>query len=62
MSKLKATKTAVPNFALDYCTRKITEEQKSKLDLSAMEYFGVSSEPINKASAQLPSSDAPISN
>lgn len=41
------TVSGAPNFAYDYCTKKITAEQKSKLDLSKWRLAFNGSEPIN---------------
>jgi acyl-CoA synthetase (AMP-forming)/AMP-acid ligase II/acyl carrier protein len=40
--------TGCPNFALDYCCEKISEEQKNELDLSSLKVLYCGSEPIKK--------------
>jgi thioesterase domain-containing protein/acyl carrier protein len=47
ISRYKATHSQAPNFAYDYCVRKITPEQRDKLDLSSWQAAGNGAEPIN---------------
>jgi acyl-CoA synthetase (AMP-forming)/AMP-acid ligase II len=46
MSKYHATHTAAPNFAYDICTRKVSEEEKSSLDLNALKFVVNAAEPV----------------
>jgi 8-amino-7-oxononanoate synthase len=46
ISRYKATTSGGPNFAYDLCTRKITSEQKSGLDLSSWEVAFNGAEPV----------------
>lgn len=48
--KYKANTTGCPNFALDYCVEKISDEQKKDIDLSSINVFYCGSEPIRKKS------------
>lgn len=50
ITKYKATTTGCPNFALDYCIEKVSEEQKKNIDLSSIGVFYCGSEPIRKQS------------
>ena len=47
ISKYKATASGGPNFAYDYCVKKISEEQKEKLDLSCWKVAFNGAEPIH---------------
>ncbi len=47
ISRYKATHSQAPNFAYDYCVRKITEEQREKLYLRSWQAAGNGAEPIN---------------
>ncbi len=47
ISKFRANISGGPNFAYDLCIRKITEEQRSTLDLSSWALAFVGAEPIN---------------
>ncbi len=47
ISRYKATHSQGPNFAYDYCIRKITPEQRATLDLSSWRAAGNGAEPIN---------------
>ena len=47
ISRYKATHSQAPNFAYDYCLKKITPEQRNKLDLSSWQVAGNGAEPIN---------------
>jgi acyl-CoA synthetase (AMP-forming)/AMP-acid ligase II len=46
ISQQQATTSGGPNFAYDLCVRKITEEQKAKLDLSSWEVAFTGAEPV----------------
>ncbi|MCY7391119.1 MAG: fatty acyl-AMP ligase, partial [Leptolyngbyaceae cyanobacterium CAN_BIN12] len=46
ISRYKATSSGGPNFAYDLCTRKVTSEQRSQLDLSAWDLAFTGAEPI----------------
>lgn len=46
ISKYKATVSGGPNFAYDLCVKKITDEQKSKLDLSSWKVAFNGAEPV----------------
>lgn len=46
MSERRATFSALPNFGFDMCVRKVSEEQRATLDLSAWEQAVCGSEPI----------------
>ena len=46
ISKYKATTSGGPNFAYDYCVRKVAEAQKSELDLSNWSIAFNGSEPV----------------
>ncbi len=48
MSYHRATATVAPNFAYDLCTSKVTEEEKSRLDLSSLQFVMSGAEPIRK--------------
>ncbi len=52
MSKYHATHTAAPNFAFDVCTRKVPEEEKSSLDLSALKFVVNAAEPVRLETMQ----------
>ena len=47
ISRYQATTSGGPNFAYDYCTRKITPEQRDRLDLSSWEVAFTGAEPIH---------------
>ncbi|MBD1581644.1 AMP-binding protein [Pseudoalteromonas sp. S16_S37] len=47
ITDLKATITAAPNFIFDLATEKVTESQKSSLELSSLRVFVNGAEPIN---------------
>ncbi|KAB8320091.1 hybrid non-ribosomal peptide synthetase/type I polyketide synthase [Tolypothrix campylonemoides VB511288] len=47
ISRYGGTHSAAPNFAYDLCTRKITEEEKTKLDLSTWRMALNAAEPIS---------------
>ncbi|MGB8688989.1 MAG: beta-ketoacyl synthase N-terminal-like domain-containing protein [Microcoleus sp.] len=47
ISRYKASHSQGPNFAYDYCIRKITPEQRATLDLSSWRAAGNGGEPIN---------------
>lgn len=47
VSKHRAKVSVVPNFAYELCIRKITKEQRAKLDLSCFTLAGNSSEPVS---------------
>jgi acyl-CoA synthetase (AMP-forming)/AMP-acid ligase II/esterase/lipase/acyl carrier protein len=49
ISKCRATTNGGPNFGYDYCVKRITEQQKAKLDLSCWEVAYCGAEPIFKA-------------
>jgi acyl-CoA synthetase (AMP-forming)/AMP-acid ligase II/alkylation response protein AidB-like acyl-CoA dehydrogenase/acyl carrier protein len=49
MSTYRATCAGAPNFGWDYCAKKITEEQKERLDLSRLDVAYNGSEPIRAA-------------
>jgi acyl-CoA synthetase (AMP-forming)/AMP-acid ligase II len=46
ISKYKATTSGGPNFAYNYCVRRVTPEQRASLDLSSWEIAFNGSEPI----------------
>jgi amino acid adenylation domain-containing protein len=46
ISKYRASTSAAPNFAFDLCTRKISEEEKSQLDLSCWNVAINGAEPV----------------
>ncbi|MGF1481207.1 MAG: fatty acyl-AMP ligase [Cyanophyceae cyanobacterium] len=46
ISRLQATISGAPNFAYDYCVRKITAQQRASLDLSSWEVAFVGAEPV----------------
>lgn len=52
ITRFRGTVTAIPNFALDICTRRISEEQlrDSRLDLSSLRYVYIGSEPVRPSS------------
>jgi acyl-CoA synthetase (AMP-forming)/AMP-acid ligase II len=52
ITRHRATVTAIPNFALDVCTERVTEEQLRErvLDLSTLRYIYNGSEPVRVAS------------
>jgi acyl-CoA synthetase (AMP-forming)/AMP-acid ligase II len=52
ISKNHATHTAAPNFAYDVCTRKVSEEEKSTLDLSALKFVVNAAEPVRLETMQ----------
>ncbi|MCG8667953.1 MAG: AMP-binding protein [Pseudomonadales bacterium] len=47
ISKMKATVSGGPNFSYQYCARKISQDQISKLDLSSWKVAFNGAEPIN---------------
>lgn len=47
ITKVRATVTGGPNFAYDLCLRKVTEEQRSRLDLSSWKIAFNGAEPIH---------------
>ncbi len=47
ISQYRATVSGGPNFAYDYCAKKITSEQKAKLDLSSWELAFNGAEPVH---------------
>jgi acyl-CoA synthetase (AMP-forming)/AMP-acid ligase II/acyl carrier protein len=49
ITKYKAITTGSPNFALDYCCNKITDDQKNEIDLSTLLVFFCGAEPIHKS-------------
>jgi acyl-CoA synthetase (AMP-forming)/AMP-acid ligase II len=50
ISKYKATTSPFPNFALDLCIKRITEEEKSQLDLSCWTVACNGAEPVREDS------------
>lgn len=46
ISQTRATTSGVPNFAYDFCVRKITPEQRAILDLSSWEVAFCGAEPV----------------
>lgn len=52
ISHYRATATVAPNFAYDLCASKVTEEEKSRLDLSSLQCAMSGSEPIRKATIE----------
>ncbi|MGH3897841.1 MAG: fatty acyl-AMP ligase [Pseudonocardiaceae bacterium] len=50
ISEYRADWSAAPNFALDLCVRRVTEEQKGRLDLSGLGVLCNGAEPIRLAS------------
>ncbi|WP_131775112.1 thioester reductase domain-containing protein [Legionella anisa] len=52
MSHYRATATVAPNFAYDLCTSRVTEEEKSRLDLSSLQCVMSGSEPIRKSTIE----------
>lgn len=50
--RYKGTDTAVPNFALDLCARKISSEQRRAWDLSSIQVCLVAAEPIRHAAVE----------
>jgi 8-amino-7-oxononanoate synthase len=52
MSQEEITLTCAPNFAFDFCVKKITPEQMSQLDLSSLRCIKNGSEPIQLDSVQ----------
>lgn len=48
ISKYKATVSGAPNFAYDYCVKRIKEEKKQGLDLSSWRIASNGAEPIRK--------------
>ncbi len=53
LSDTRATMTIAPNFAYELCAKKITEEQKARLDLSHLEIAGNGGEPLRAATLKL---------
>ncbi len=49
ITKYKGNTVGGPNFALDYCCDKISEEDKKEIDLSSVEIFFCGSEPIRES-------------
>jgi acyl transferase domain-containing protein/acyl-CoA synthetase (AMP-forming)/AMP-acid ligase II/acyl carrier protein len=47
ITRTRATISGGPNFAYDLCVRKITEEQKARLDLSSWEIVANGAEPVH---------------
>ncbi|WP_353572344.1 amino acid adenylation domain-containing protein [Candidatus Albibeggiatoa sp. nov. BB20] len=47
ISSYNATHTQAPNFAYELCLKRISEQQKSELDLSSWQAAGNAAEPIN---------------
>ncbi len=52
ISKYHATHTAAPNFAFDVCTRKVSEEEKSSIDLSTLKFVVNAAEPVRLETMQ----------
>ncbi|HHF7366852.1 TPA: thioester reductase domain-containing protein [Legionella bozemanae] len=52
MTYYRATATVAPNFAYDLCVSKVTEEEKSRLDLSSLQCAMSGSEPIRKTTIE----------
>jgi len=52
ITRYGATVSGGPNFAYDYCAKKITAEQKTKLDLSCWEVAFNGAEPIHHATLE----------
>jgi acyl transferase domain-containing protein/acyl-CoA synthetase (AMP-forming)/AMP-acid ligase II len=52
ISKYKATTSGGPNFAFEYCVKKITAEQCVNLDLSCWKVAFTGSEPIQKSTLE----------
>ncbi|QLZ67658.1 2-succinylbenzoate--CoA ligase [Legionella sp. PC1000] len=52
MSHYRATATVAPNFAYDLCASKVTEEEKSRLDLSSLQCAMSGSESIRKTTLE----------
>lgn len=48
ISKYKTTTAGGPNFAFDYCTSKISEEEKKDINLSSLKVLFCGAEPIHK--------------
>jgi acyl-CoA synthetase (AMP-forming)/AMP-acid ligase II len=46
VSDYRATSTGAPNFAYDYCVRKVTAEERSRLDLSCLLTAWNAAEPV----------------
>lgn len=46
LSKYEASTTCAPNFALEICARRITEDRRGDIDLSALNYLILGAEPI----------------
>ncbi len=53
ITRYQTTTSGGPNFAYDLCCRKITEEQRSKLDLSSWEVAFTGAEPIRAETLEL---------
>lgn len=53
ISDYKVTATGGPNFGYDYCSKKITEEQKTQLNLSSWEVAFNGAEPIHAKSLEI---------
>ncbi|MCF8234544.1 MAG: AMP-binding protein [Bacteroidales bacterium] len=47
ITKYKGSTAGGPNFALDYCVEKISEEEKKEIDLSSVKIFFCGAEPIS---------------
>ena len=52
ISKYRGKTSAFPNFALDLCTKKVTDAQKAELDLSCWKIAVNGSEPLRPASVR----------
>jgi 8-amino-7-oxononanoate synthase len=52
ISKERVTMTVAPNFAFDFCARRVTQEQLQQLDLSCLQCIYNGSEPIHWATLQ----------
>ncbi|MDZ7743387.1 MAG: AMP-binding protein [Bacteroidota bacterium] len=50
VSRYRAQTIGCPNFGLDYCCEKISEEDKQQIDLSSVRVFFCGAEPIHKQS------------
>ncbi len=50
ITEYKGITTGCPNFALDYCVEKLTEEQKKELDFSSLKVMFCGSERVRKQS------------
>lgn len=52
LTRFRGTTTAFPNFALDLCVRKVTDEELARLDLSALRFAANGSEPVRSGSLE----------